>query len=170
MYESKAGCVTWNNSSSSSSKNLQEKTTWIAVLISIFSLIAYISWIILSWTISSSEISLYPFETYFGQVLLLTAILTFFLYSFYYTSSLSLKGLSITAYFVGIITFITMKSSLFPYDPFSCLNICNILTDKTEALVFSPSINLSTAVMLTFSLGYTLLFAGYKLFIKTYHK
>lgn len=36
MHESKAGSVTWNNSSNSSSKNLQEKTTWIAILISIF--------------------------------------------------------------------------------------------------------------------------------------
>ncbi|WHY27312.1 ABC transporter permease subunit [Bacillus wiedmannii] len=108
-------------------------------------------------------------KNYFGQVLLLTAVLTFFLYSFYYISSLLLKSLSITTSFVGIIAFIGMKSFSSPYNPFTYVNIHSVLTGETATLVFNPSINLSTGVMLTFALGCTLLFTGYKLFIKTYH-
>ncbi|TKH17292.1 ABC transporter permease [Bacillus wiedmannii] len=108
-------------------------------------------------------------KNYFGQVLLLTVVLTFFLYSFYYISSLLLKSLSITTSFVGIIAFIGMKSFSSPYNPFTYVNIHSVLTGETATLVFNPSINLSTGVMLTFALGCTLLFTGYKLFIKTYH-
>ncbi|MGH1295587.1 ABC transporter permease subunit [Bacillus pretiosus] len=108
-------------------------------------------------------------KNYFGQVLLLTVVLTFFLYSFYYISSLLLKSLSITMSFVGIIAFIGMKSFSSPYNPFTYVNIHSILTGETATLVFNPSINLSTGVMLTFALGCTLLFAGYKLFIRTYN-
>ncbi|SCC44172.1 ABC transporter permease subunit [Bacillus wiedmannii] len=108
-------------------------------------------------------------KNYFGQVLLLTALLTFFLYSFYYISSLLLKSISITTSFVGIIAFIGMKIFSSPYNPFTYVNIHSVLTGETATLVFNPSINLSTGVMLTFALGCTLLFIGYKLFIKTYH-
>ena len=110
-----------------------------------------------------------PLKNYFGQVLLLTALLTFFLYSFYYISSLLLKNLSITTSFVGIIAFIGMKSFSSPYNPFTYVNIHSILTGETATLVFNPSINLSNGIMLTFVLGCTLLFAGYKLFIRKYN-
>ncbi|MFC9414550.1 ABC transporter permease subunit [Bacillus mobilis] len=108
-------------------------------------------------------------KNYFGQVLLLTVVLTFFLYSFYYISSLLLKSLSITTSLVGIITFIGMKSFSSPYNPFTYVNIHSVLTGETATLVFNPSINLSTGVILTFALGCTLLFTGYKLFIRTYN-
>ncbi|BCD30420.1 MULTISPECIES: ABC transporter permease subunit [Bacillus] len=108
-------------------------------------------------------------KNYFGQVLLLTVLLTFFLYSFYYISSLVLKSLSITTSIVGIITFIGMKSFSSPYNPFTYVNIHSVLTGETATLVFNPSINLSNGIMLTFVLGCTLLFAGYKLFIRKYN-
>lgn len=108
-------------------------------------------------------------KNYFGQVLLLTVLLTFFLYSFYYISLLLLKSLSITTSFVGIIAFIGMKSFSSPYNPFTYVNIHSVLTGETATLVFNPSINLSTGVILTFALGCTLLFTGYKLFIRTYN-
>ncbi|MGD6890958.1 ABC transporter permease subunit [Bacillus mobilis] len=108
-------------------------------------------------------------KNYFGQVLLLTVLLTFFLYSFYYISSLVLKSLSITTSLVGIITFIGMKSFSSPYNPFTYVNIHSVLTGETATLVFNPSINLSNGIMLTFVLGCTLLFAGYKLFIRKYN-
>ncbi|HDR7869816.1 ABC transporter permease subunit [Bacillus wiedmannii] len=108
-------------------------------------------------------------KNYFGQVLLLTVLLTFFLYSFYYISSLVLKSLSITTSIVGIITFIGMKSFSSPYNPFTYVNIHSVLTGETATLVFNPSINLSNGIMLTFILGCTLLFAGYKLFIRKYN-
>ncbi|HDR7657984.1 ABC transporter permease subunit [Bacillus wiedmannii] len=108
-------------------------------------------------------------KNYFGQVLLLTVLLTFFLYSFYYISSLVLKSLSITTSIIGIITFIGMKSFSSPYNPFTYVNIHSVLTGETATLVFNPSINLSNGIMLTFVLGCTLLFAGYKLFIRKYN-
>ncbi|MCU5378650.1 ABC transporter permease subunit [Bacillus cereus] len=108
-------------------------------------------------------------KNYFGQVLLLTVVLTFFLYSFYYISSLLLKSLSITTSLVGIVTFIGMKGFSSPYNPFTYVNIHSVLTGETATLVFNPSINLSNGVMLTFALGCTLLFTGYKLFIRTYN-
>lgn len=108
-------------------------------------------------------------KNYFGQVLLLTVVLIFFLYSFYYISSLLLKSLSITTSFVSIIAFIGMKSFSSPYNPFTYVNIHSVLTGETATLVFNPSINLSTGVILTFALGCTLLFTGYKLFIRTYN-
>lgn len=110
-----------------------------------------------------------PLKNYLGQVLLLTALLTFFLYSFYYISSLLLKSLSITTSFVAIVIFIGMKSFSSPYNPFTYVNIHSVLTGETATLVFNPSINLSTGILLTFVLGCTLLFAGYKLFIRTYN-
>ncbi|MEJ9112082.1 ABC transporter permease subunit [Bacillus paramobilis] len=108
-------------------------------------------------------------KNYFGQVLLLTVLLTFFLYSFYYISSLVLKSLSITTSIVGIITFIGMKNFSSPYNPFTYVNIHSVLTGETATLVFNPCINLSNGIMLTFVLGCTLLFAGYKLFIRKYN-
>ncbi|AAT55580.1 hypothetical protein BAS3272 [Bacillus anthracis str. Sterne] len=67
-----------------------------------------------------------------------------------------------------------MKSFSSPYNPFTYINIHSVLTGETATLVFNPSINpsinLSNGVMLSFVLGCILLFAGYKLFIKTYHK
>ncbi|MCC2463752.1 ABC transporter permease, partial [Bacillus mobilis] len=84
-------------------------------------------------------------------------------------SSLLLKSLSITTSFVGIIAFIGMKSFSSPYNPFTYVNIHSVLTGETANLVFNPSINLSNGIMLTFFLGCTLLFAGYKLFKRTYN-
>ncbi|WP_188386022.1 ABC transporter permease [Ornithinibacillus halotolerans] len=86
-------------------------------------------------------------QDYLVKVLLFSVVFVIFLYSFYYFLSLLIKNPGVSLFLLGAITYAGMNFLQSPYNPFAYVDIHKVVTRETATLLFNPSIQLQTGMV-----------------------